>query len=513
MIRAIHGLGEYHLPFGTTFNDSHQIAKIEKIAIAVLLNASAIFSLWYSLPLAACLAFFGARAAFAAIGAFKQAPPTQQLVPPSVMEKLPSLGELCTKPLAGYPTVDSTQSHIEKLNLIRKARHSIVLSGCYCGGKSFNEALELLNERMTALPDLKVFILSSTVFLTQENKKRIETLHAAHYGRFQCIETPEAFTYLSPHKRITATTNHAKALIIDYGAEFLIGGSGMVSLWADEMGENPPEPENDQELYSLFLGMIRLSGFRDMDFVFSSTEPNGVGTRLYVEIMKLFERYRYHKEGIQKPIECNWPASNHPAPQTSLQAALYCTGPEQTNYHYHDEIVRQINAAESSIEINHTYFRPTKAIRKALIDASNRGVDISIITNKSDHGAPATHFFFAQLSRYFAQAIFEGRPKPNVRIYEYDVRGISLHKKAIVFDRKTTLTGSSNINKKSLENHDYEVNLKIESESFANDVLQVFEADKRLCRPLSDPWKITYRTRLVSTIQSLFHTYIWERSN
>jgi HKD family nuclease len=517
MLSAIQGLGEYQLPFGKTFFNQHQLAKIQKVASAIIINLAALASLLLPFPFnvgSSCFfGFFGLREIFAVVGTFKQAPPTQQLISQQAIENLPALGELSTKPLTGYPTKDATESHKAKLDLISRARQSIVLSGCYCGGKSFNEALDLIGEQMVKFPALKVSILSSTVFLTQENKKRIAFLHETYPDNFQCIETPEAFTYLSPHKRITATTNHAKALVIDYGTEFLIGGSGMVSLWADEIGEIPPEPEDDKELYSLFLGLIRLSGFRDMDFVFSSPETGGVGTRLYVEVMKLFERYRYTKHKIQRPIDCNW---GHSAPlsiNTNLQAALYCSGPEQTTYPFHDEIVTQINAAQNSIVINHTYFRPTPAILQALIDASNRNVQITIISNKYDSGSPATHLFFAELSRYFAQSIFEGRPKPNIEILEFDVAGISLHKKGIVFDGKTVLTGSSNINTKSLENHDYEVNLKINSEEFATEVMKVFEADKKLCKPLATPWKITLSTRIISTIQSLFHTLIWERSN
>lgn len=515
MINAIQGLGEYQLPFGKTFRDAHQVEKIKKVSWAVFLNATAVACLWYSLPLAACIGLLGARATFQAIGAFKQAPPTQELIPKAVMDKLPPLGELCNKQLTGFPTQDATESHKAKLDLIRRASRSIVLSGCYCGGKSFNEALDLIGAQMANIPELKASILSSTVFLSQENKDRIAALHKTFPDRFQCIETPEALTYLSPlNNRTTATTNHAKALIIDYGSEFLIGGSGMVSLWADEIGETPPEPEDDQELYSLFLGLIRLSGFRDMDFVFSSPELNSVGTRLYVEIMKLFERYRYIREGVQKPIDCNWTRPYIQSyPGRPLQAALYCSGPEHTTYPFHDEIVHQIRTAEHSIGFNHTYFRPTPPMLQALIDASNRDVAISIIIPKSDGESPATHIFFAQLSRYYAQSIFEGRDKPNVQIHEYDVAGISLHKKVIVFDRKTVLTGSTNINKKSLENHDYEVNLRVESGDFANHVLEIFEADKKLCRPLPDPWKITLWTRVTSTIQSLFHILIWERSN
>lgn len=51
-----------------------------------------------------------------------------------------------------------------------------------------------------------------------------------------------------------------------------------------------------------------------------------------------------------------------------------------------------INAAKINIKISTPYFSPTPAIKKAIVDASQRGVSVEILTNISLNGDTAGSF-------------------------------------------------------------------------------------------------------------------------
>jgi phosphatidylserine/phosphatidylglycerophosphate/cardiolipin synthase-like enzyme len=515
-MNAINGFGNYALPVETPFSAMQCAAKVEKVATALffgMLTAASFLLIPFSLPLTlislAAFSLLTIRAGLAAAGVFNRAPPIQ-LYPTIALSALPKLGELSPLPCSGFPTQDGIDSQKWKLELIRTAKHNIVLSGCYCGGQIFDETLELICERLKALPDLTVSILSSEIFITNENQKRIDALRAEFGARFSCVKTPEVFPHTSPVTgRLAMCCNHTKGLIIDYGAYFMLGGSGIHNGWSDQPGHTAPkEALGTKTLYDKLFGA---KAFRDMDFVFRSP-LNGTGTRLYVEFQTLIERFRHLTEGKTAPPGPLWPNTvdtpcplfdAHPQRTENLRVACFATGPEQTENAFYREMIAQTHAAQESIVIGHMYFHPPKELCDALIEAANRGVRIILTTNKLMVKSPGAHIFFAELSRHKAHSLFQGRPNPHIEVYEHSVPHTTYHKKAIVFDGKVSLVGSSNIGRKSLDGSDYESNLKIESESFAKQLLASLTTDRAQAEKIAHPEKLPWRTHLCFPLQNL----------
>lgn len=503
------GFGDYSIPHGKTFDQNQICSRVQKVFFSLiygLLTTLSIVIIPVSLPLAivgaATFSYLTIKTLLALVGTFYRSPPTGNLFPKEVETSVPALNQIAAQACSGFATQNGVESQEWKLNLIRAARHNIFISGCYCGGSDFDQTLDLIRERMRLVPHLTASILASNIFITAENKKRIDELKMEFKERFVCTITSEVFPYTSPNEEFSLSTNHTKAIVIDYGAAFMVGGSGIVTPWSKQKGEFTSEQiEPHGFLYDNFMGV---KAYRDMDFVFQSP-VNGIGTRVYMEMHKLLHRF----SPISVPTQ--WPAQLEPLPIPhqipNLKVAAYATGPELPTTAFIDDIVGAVNKAEKSIFIGHMYFHPPKNLLKALIDASNRGVQITLLTNKLGYRSPGGHIAYAELSRYHAKLLFEGRKKPNVEHFEYDIPYSTYHKKVIVIDGKTTFNGSANIGKKSLDCSDYEIDLRVESELFAAAAAQIVEQDKRLCQKDENP-EISLKTRIYSTFLTVLTPFL-----
>ncbi|HSX11741.1 MAG TPA: phospholipase D-like domain-containing protein [Chlamydiales bacterium] len=493
------GFGDYALPPAKTFTQMQCSAKVRKVFFTLLFASLATLSfalIPVSMPIAllgaAIFSYHTVKSLVATVALYYRAPPTPFPNPPH----LPQLGALA--PCSGFVTQNGVESHEWKLHLIRSAKNTLFISGCYCGGRAFDETLDLIRERMRLLPTLSTAILSSNIFISPENRRRIEQLTREFNGRFRCVISPEVFPYVSPTTdRLSLSTNHTKALVIDHGAAFLVGGSGLVSAWSQQKGETLPK-QLEQHGF-LYDSLMQIRAYRDLDFVFQSPDRNGIGALLHTEMSKLFNRFSPQPLPISYPIPV--PPLALPRALPNLNAALYVSGPEQPSSLFLNNLVAKVRQATRTIFIGHLYFHPPKKLLQALIDASNRGVRITLIINRNGHRSPASHSTFAELSRFYAKALYEGKVKPHIELYEYDVPHTTYHKKAIVIDQTTSFIGSSNLGYKSLSSVDYEVNCQIESPAFAASLTQSLEADKRFCRANSTP-HITLKTRLLSFFQS-----------
>lgn len=132
------------------------------------------------------------------------------------------------------------------------------------------------------------------------------------------------------------------------------------------------------------------------------------------------------------------------------------------------------------------YFHPSPELLSALIDASNRGVVVNLFTNRDGGDMPLTHKLFAEISRSNWKALFEGKEKKNINIYEFNVAHTTYHKKVVCVDAQTTYIGSSNIGKKSLEMSDQEMNVRLESTQFGTQVQQTVSEDRSLFTKVPD---------------------------
>ena len=409
---------------------------------------------------------------------------------------------------------DTMESFAWKKKLIESAEHNIVLSGNYCGGRSFDEILELINKRMEVNSKLKVVIISSDNFISESNKKNIEQLEAQFGDRFQLVESPDIY-HINPG--LKKSTNHTKVLAVDYGKYFMLGGSGLEDKYAyakglgDRGAKEKDAPDQGGSLMNWFLPR----GFRDQDFVFHSGETNGIGKRVYLESIKLALRW----EGLSKLKafntdvdlahdfeQCKSVAKNllldeakgkeHPKVKTNItefhkkcnrgcQTKIYCTGPEHVNNPFERELVKRIQHSKKRIIVDHMYFHPSPKVMQALIEAANRGVKIKIITNGyNEKASPRGHQFFAPRNRCnyaYLKNNVNPEARKNIQVFEFKVRKTTLHKKVVICD-DYVISGSSNLGYKSLVTmSDHEMNFVTKSKKLADQSAKIaLEVDAKV---------------------------------
>ena len=154
------------------------------------------------------------------------------------------------------------------------------------------------------------------------------------------------------------------------------------------------------------------------------------------------------------------------------------------------EYARLIRNATDEIKIANLYLSPADEIFDALLDAVNRGVKLTILTNGREDGfTPEFTNFFCWANRMSYIPFFHGKtfsfwdywnvketqPK-KTQIYEYHVRDILLHKKVMLVDGHLFVVGSYNLGIKS-HLSDYESVMVIDSAEVAAAADKVFQRD------------------------------------
>lgn len=411
------------------------------------------------------------------------------------------------------PCEDTIESFEWKKKLIEAANHNIIISGNYCGGKSFDDILDLIDRQLDRKTGLKAIVLSSDVWINSDNRKRIESLHQRYQDRFQLIETPVIF-HINPG--LKKSSNHVKALAIDYGKYFVLGGSGIEDKYAfaKGLGDNQQLVQKTDGL----LGWIMPRGFRDQDFIFHSPKSRGIGKRVYIENLKLALRWQAlnklihfdpkldlaeefettddvvrnllkeeSKKEHEKLIQVKtYIQEFHQSKKcvTKTPTKIFCSGPEHDINQFEKEIICRIKKAKTRIIVDHMFFHPSTGVMNALIDAANRGVKIKIITNGYHlNKSPKGHQYFGPRSRWnycWLKNHVHPEAKKNIDVYEFKVKKTTLHKKIIVAD-DYVISGSSNLGYKSLVTmSDHEINFVTKSKNLANQVASITEVDSQV---------------------------------
>jgi cardiolipin synthase len=128
-------------------------------------------------------------------------------------------------------------------------------------------------------------------------------------------------------------------------------------------------------------------------------------------------------------------------------------------------LISAIGNAEKHVHLTNAYFVPDVQLRKALIDAVARGVEVKLIL--PSHSDSAT-VFHAGRSHY--SSLLKG----GVTIYER--RGALLHSKTAVIDGVWSTVGSSNLDWRSFLDND-EVNAVVLGREFAQKMQVMFDRD------------------------------------
>ena len=128
--------------------------------------------------------------------------------------------------------------------------------------------------------------------------------------------------------------------------------------------------------------------------------------------------------------------------------------------------IEAIDRANDHIYLTHAYFVPDRAMRAGLIDAARRGVDVEVLVpHESNHVTVD----------WLARRHFEELLRAGVRIFRY--RHIMIHSKTATVDGVWSTVGSANIDRYSMLGN-YEINLEVYSERFADQMERMFELDK-----------------------------------
>lgn len=239
-----------------------------------------------------------------------------------------------------------------------------------------------------------------------------------HYGKF----------------RRNLFRDHRKIFIVDQQLVF-VGGAGIADVFSTKDEQNPGWRET----------MIQVQGECINDWI-----------GLFTEAWKMYsdERLPAIEGDIQLEVNMNQTCRVVCAMGSSRQGIKR-------------SLIKRIRTAEHRIWIATAYFLPSFKVRRALIKAAKRGVDVRLLLpgDKSDH--PSV--------RHAGRRFYYNLLRAGIKIDEYQPR--FLHEKVLLCDQWVSI-GSSNIDRWNFR-WNLEANQEIEDSVFVNDVVKMFEEDFR----------------------------------
>lgn len=140
----------------------------------------------------------------------------------------------------------------------------------------------------------------------------------------------------------------------------------------------------------------------------------------------------------------------------------------------HLMLMTALASAQKTIRIATPYFVPDDLIRRQLIEARKRGVDVQIIVP-----GPQTD---ARLVRKGSRHLWGELLQAGVKISEY--QPTFFHCKLVVVDDVWTSVGSTNIDYRALRLND-EANVNLFDQRFANAQIAIFDKDAEASKPYS----------------------------
>lgn len=170
---------------------------------------------------------------------------------------------------------------------------------------------------------------------------------------------------------------------------------------------------------------------------------------VFLENMNIYNKYLYDKVAYTRKIDYNGFQIIRDVPSLKHQ-------PIQRKY------LELINQAEKEIYLETPYFLPGSNLRKALVEAANRGVRVNIIIpQKSD-----VHILDVLSGKYLGEL---SRQKVNIHFYLTQ----NLHAKIFLVDRKYFMIGSANFDYRSFR-YQHEICLFGQHKSLTRQLIQHF---------------------------------------
>lgn len=181
-----------------------------------------------------------------------------------------------------------------------------------------------------------------------------------------------------------------------------------------------------------------------------------------------------------------------------LVAAVATNGGDSDETTIYNTYAAAIGHASRRLWMTQAYFAPDPALRRALIAAAVRGVDVRVIVPSFSDSA---------LIFYASRKDYDELLKGGVRIYEQ--RYAMLHAKTIVIDTALSMVGSANFDIRSFL-HNNEVNAVIVGSEFAERMEALFDRDLHDTRELKlENWrKRPWLDRFKEFTSSLFSYWL-----
>lgn len=390
------------------------------------------------------------------------------------------------------------------LDFIRAAQESIEISAAFLGGEIARELLTTLEARLEQVPKLKVYILTTPTLLEQEDWVLIERLHKRFPDRFYL---EHASTVVIVWPTVTGIDNHVKLCIVDE-KYFSAGGTNFDETQCSEgtwtphknlnkipfLSNNLPAAMRDQDIVGRGPLAVQL---RQTFFTMYAIWENYNNTGVLAKDFDKFKEKTYYYPVFSQVHVPHFDSSPNLRILEPNQIKVLIGGPHQKYNEISEEYARLIQGAREEIIISNLYFCPIDSIFNALLDAVNRGVKLTVLTNGVGEIAPQYTQFFCWANRMNYVPAFYGKtfhfwdvwdmankPLKNTRIYEYHVKDVLLHKKVMIIDGKISLVGSYNLGTRS-DLGDYEMVIRMDSLSIAMDLIHVHEKDLRYSREIS----------------------------
>jgi cardiolipin synthase A/B len=138
-----------------------------------------------------------------------------------------------------------------------------------------------------------------------------------------------------------------------------------------------------------------------------------------------------------------------------------------------------MEGADQEVRISTPYFLPDRALRRALKEIAQRGVDVSVIVP----GRNTDQRWVRLASRRMWGELLQA----GVRLYEY--RATMTHAKVLVIDGLWAVLGTTNIDNRSFEHND-EINVGLRDGVVAARLLEDYQRDLRVSEEITlDEWR------------------------
>lgn len=175
---------------------------------------------------------------------------------------------------------------------------------------------------------------------------------------------------------------------------------------------------------------------------------------------------------LHRPAPFNPPA---PADHSSggVPVRVVASTPDQVSSHILDMYLLAIGSARQRVWITQGYFLPPRLLRRALVHAARRGVDVRLILPGPTDEATV---------KRLGEAEYGPLLKAGIKLYEYQPS--VLHAKTMMVDNRWCTIGSANLDGRAL-NLNYEANFAVDSTDLAAAMARQFRRDLEASQPVT----------------------------